>query len=63
MRKQRVQGHEKREIVVLTNVVLITCVVQRGAADAIINAAREAGAQGATLWFAKGMGVRERLGL
>jgi nitrogen regulatory protein P-II 1 len=52
-----------RKIVVLTDVVLITCVVQRGVADAIINAARAAGAQGATVGFAKGMGVRERLGL
>jgi nitrogen regulatory protein P-II 1 len=52
-----------REIVVLTDVVLITCIVQRGVADAIITAAREAGAQGATVNYAKGMGVRERLGL
>lgn len=52
-----------REIVVLTDVVLITCIVQRGVADAIIKAARDAGAQGATVSFAKGMGVRERLGL
>ena len=52
-----------REMVVLTDVALITCVVQRGVADAIIKAAREAGAQGATVNFASGMGVRERLGL
>jgi nitrogen regulatory protein P-II 1 len=53
----------KREIVVLTDVSLITCVVQRGLADKIIQAAREAGAQGATVNFAKGMGIRERLGI
>ncbi|MCB2107819.1 MAG: P-II family nitrogen regulator [Rhodobacteraceae bacterium] len=52
-----------RELVVLTDVMLITCVVQRGVADAIIKAAREAGAQGATVSFGKGMGVRERLGV
>ena len=52
-----------REIVVLTDVSLITCVVQRGAADSIVNAAQEAGAQGATLYFGRGSGVRERLGL
>ncbi len=52
-----------REIVVLTDVALITCIVQRGVADAIIKAAREAGAQGATVNYAKGLGVRERLGL
>ena len=52
-----------REMVVLTDVDLITCVVQRGVAEDIIAAAREAGAQGATVNFANGMGVRERLGL
>ena len=52
-----------REMVVLTDVALITCVVQRGVAEDIIAAAREAGAQGATVNFANGMGVRERLGL
>ena len=54
---------DKREIVVLTDVALITCVVQRGQADRIIAAARDAGAQGATVHFAKGMGIRERLGV
>ncbi|MBF0249097.1 MAG: P-II family nitrogen regulator [Alphaproteobacteria bacterium] len=53
----------KKNIVVLTDVSLITCVVQRGAADDIIKAAREAGAQGATVSFARGTGVRERLGI
>jgi nitrogen regulatory protein P-II 1 len=52
-----------REITVLTDIALITCIVQRGVADTIIQAAREAGAQGATVHFARGMGVRERLGI
>ena len=52
-----------REITVLTDISLITCIVQRGLADTIIEAAREAGAQGATVHFARGMGVRERLGI
>ena len=52
-----------REMVVLTDVKLITCIVQRDAADAIIRAARAAGAQGATVNYARGMGVRERLGI
>ena len=52
-----------REITVLTDIALITCIVQRGVADVIIQAAREAGAQGATVHFARGMGVRERLGI
>ncbi len=54
---------KKREITVLTDVALITCIVQRGVANKITDAAREAGAQGATVHFAKGMGVRERLGI
>ena len=53
----------QREITVLKDVALITCVVQRGVAEPIINAAREAGAQGATVNFGKGMGRRERLGV
>lgn len=53
----------KREITVLTDVSLITCIVQRGLADAIVLAAQEAGAQGATVYYARGEGVRERLGI
>ena len=53
----------QRDITVLKDVALITCVVQRGAADPIISAAREAGAQGATVNYGKGMGIRERLGV
>jgi len=42
---------------------LITCVVQRGRADKLVKAAIAAGADGATVFFARGMGIRERLGL
>ncbi len=51
------------EIIVLTDVALITCVVQRGMADGLVKAAQEAGAQGATVYYARGSGVRERLGI
>lgn len=51
------------EIAVLTDVALITCIVQRGLADDIVKAAQEAGAQGATIYYAHGSGVRERLGI
>jgi len=37
--------------------------VQRGLGDTIVRAAQEAGAQGATIFYAKGSGVRERLGI
>lgn len=52
-----------REIVVLTDCALITATVQRGMADNIVKAAQEAGAQGASIHYARGRGVRERLGL
>lgn len=48
------------ELVVLTDVVLITCIVQRGKAEDVIQAARQAGAQGATVFYAHGSGVRQR---
>ncbi len=53
----------KREIVVLTDVALITASVQRGMADEVVKAAQEAGAQGASIHYAHGRGVRERLGI
>jgi nitrogen regulatory protein P-II 1 len=53
----------KKAITVLTDVSLITCIVQRGVGDEIVNAAQEAGAQGATVYYARGSGVRERLGM
>ncbi len=52
-----------RNITLLTDVRLITVIVQRGMGDTIVEAAREAGAQGATVFYARGSGVRERLGL
>lgn len=52
-----------QDITVLTDASLITCIVQRGVADEIVSAAIAAGAQGATIYYARGSGVRERLGL
>ena len=42
---------------------LIMCVVQRGHADKVAKAAVKAGAKGATIFFARGMGARDQLGL
>lgn len=53
----------QRSFTVLTDVKQITCIVEKGQADTIVKAAREAGAQGATVYYARGSGVRERLGL
>ena len=51
-------------MIVLTDVVLITAIVQRGTADRVVQAAQEAGAQGATIFHAHGTGVRQkRLGI
>lgn len=48
------------DIIVLTDAVLITCIVQRGMADVVVKAAQRAGAQGATVFYAHGTGVRQR---
>lgn len=48
------------DIIILTDAVLITCIVQRGVADAVVKAAQKAGAQGATVFYAHGTGVRQR---
>lgn len=42
---------------------LITCIVQRGEADKVVAAAQKAGAQGATIFYGRGTGVREALGI
>ncbi|MEW6041272.1 MAG: P-II family nitrogen regulator [Elusimicrobiota bacterium] len=42
---------------------LITCIVQRGVADKVTNVAMKFGAQGTTTFFARGTGVRQKLGL
>jgi nitrogen regulatory protein PII len=42
---------------------LITCIVQRGEGDKIVKAAIDSGAQGATVFYARGSGVREKLGV
>ena len=54
---------KKREMVVLTDVSLITAIVQRGKADELVQAAQEVGAQGASIHYSHGRGVRERLGI
>jgi nitrogen regulatory protein PII len=48
------------QLIVLTDAVLLTAIVQRGAADLVVQAAQEAGAQGATIFHARGTGVRQK---
>ncbi|KIM11270.1 MAG: nitrogen regulatory protein P-II [Sulfuricurvum sp. PC08-66] len=52
-----------RNITILTDVELITAIVQKGIGDIITKAAFQAGAQGATVHYAQGSGVREKLGI
>ena len=52
-----------RHIVKLSDVKLITCVLQDGLAEEVLEAAKNVGAQGATLSYARGTGVRDRMGL
>lgn len=54
----------KHEITYLTDVSLLTCVVQPGHSEEILKAARDVGATaGAVSHTARGIGVRERLGV
>ena len=50
-------------ISLLTDVVLITCVVEHGKGEDVVKAARGAGASGALIHSARGVGMRERMGL
>ncbi|MBI3449764.1 MAG: P-II family nitrogen regulator [Acidobacteria bacterium] len=52
---------EPRKRKYLTNLQLITCIVERGRADEVVKAAMRAGAPAATIHFARGSGIRERL--
>jgi nitrogen regulatory protein PII len=51
------------DIGLLTDVVMITCIVDKGKGEDVVKAARGAGASGAIIHSARGVGVRERMGL
>jgi nitrogen regulatory protein PII len=42
---------------------MITCVLQNGLGEDVLEAAKNAGAQGATISYAQGTGIRDRMGL
>jgi nitrogen regulatory protein P-II 1 len=52
-----------RNITVLSDVVLLTCVVEAGKGEEVIKSARGVGAGGATIHSQNGVGMRERVGL
>ena len=47
----------------MNDLKLITCIVQRGKAEKVIDAALLAGAPGATYYYGRGTGVRQKLGV
>lgn len=48
------------ELIVLTDVMLLTVIVQRGRADLVTQVALDGGAQGATVFHAQGSGVPQK---
>ena len=52
-----------RNITYLSEANLIACVLQTGLAEGVLEAAKNCGAQGATISYARGTGIRERMGL
>ena len=46
----------------MSDLYLITCIVQKGMANEIVSTALEAGASGATYYSGRGTGVRQKLG-
>ncbi|MDA8912499.1 P-II family nitrogen regulator [Pseudomonadales bacterium] len=53
----------ERSITYLSDAFLITCVMQKELAEDVLAAAKNIGAQGATISYARGTGIRERMGL
>jgi len=53
----------EQSIGLLTDVILITCIVECGKGEDVVKAARGAGAGGALIHSARGVGIRERMGM
>ena len=53
----------QRNVTLLSDVVLLTCVVETGKGEDVIKAARGVGAGGATIHSQRGVGIRERVGV
>lgn len=53
----------EQNITLLSDVVLITCVVETGKGEDVVKAARGVGAGGALIHSQRGVGIRERVGL
>ena len=53
----------ERNITLLPDVVLVTCIVETGKGEDVVKAARGVGAAGALIHSQHGVGIRERVGL
>ena len=53
----------EQNITLLTDVVLLTCVVNNGRGEDVVKAARGVGAGGALIHSQRGVGIRERMGM
>ncbi len=51
------------EIIYLTDVAVITCIVEKGRSETVLQAARDVGARAAFVHTVHGWGTRERLGV
>ncbi len=51
------------EIIYLTDIAIITCIVAKRRSEAVLLAAREIGARAAFVHSVQGWGIRERLGV
>jgi len=51
------------EIIYLTDVAVVTCIVDKERSEAVLLAARGVGARGATVHTVNGWGIRERMGV
>jgi len=52
--------NKHNELIVLTDLMLLTVIVQRGTGDLVAQVALDAGAQGATVFYAQGTGVPQK---
>ena len=52
-----------RQLTEVVDVKLITCIVERGQADKVIQHVLDLGGVGATTYFARGRGIREKMGV
>jgi len=53
----------KTNITYVTDIVMVTCIVNHGSGEKVVSLGREVGVSGEVIFNARGGGLRERLGL